>query len=479
MTDDTSEVAWEKDQMGRAGVAKFLTSYLDGNAKIKVLNINASWGAGKSFFLHNWLLEQQDGRACVYFNAWENDYTGDAFVSLVSVIRDQLNNVIGVPVKAEGLIKDFTSKAAKAVVAATPALAKGVVKKFTGVDFDIVGGMLDEDVLGEAAEKAVEKLISSNKESLNIVKEFKAVFHELLLLAAGTVAAGSEKKPVYIFIDELDRCRPTFSIELLERLKHLFDAEDCKFIIATDTPQLIEAIRAVYGAGFDSGKYLKRFFDVEFSLDSSNKESWVKVNFSLLPKPQPAVLGHVLDDPRAPGNAYFPDSREPVAADPATILSGSQKLNADQIIFLALAKTFGCQLRELERIVMKIQALQTNIPTREFHLIWGGYLVFLKEEAPDLYRMAIQGDSKKAMREIQEKFSASKLSFVSENISVHQIFDYYLDLYRAGREGARNMTRLNSEPSYHYQSVANMGFFSDYDYLALYPKIVDLSHSLK
>lgn len=478
MTNDTSAVAWEKDQMDRAGVAKFLTSYLDHNDKIKVLNINASWGAGKSFFLNNWLLEQKTERACVYFNAWENDFTGDAFVSLVSVIREQLNNIIGTPIKAEQLVKDFTSKAAKAVVAATPVLAKGVLKKLTGIDYSLVGDAVDGDVLGDVAEKAVEKLISSNKESLDIVQDFKTVFHELLLLASGTVAAGSERKPVYIFIDELDRCRPTFSIELLERLKHLFDADDCKFIIATDTPQLIEAIRAVYGSGFDSGRYLKRFFDAEFTLDSSDLEAWTKVNFGLLSDPKPSPLGHALNNP---GNTptYLPVAEEAVAADVDTILAGPHKLDADQTVFLALAKTFGAQLRELERIVMKINALQLNLPIKEFHLFWAAYLVFLKEEAPELFRMAMQGDAQKAIKEINIRFPPKKLSFITANVPVHQVFDYFLGLFRAGKEGARKIARGNPEPRHQYQQVANLAFFQDYEHLALYPKLVNLSHSLK
>ena len=36
-------------------------------------------------------------------------------------------------------------------------------------------------------------------------------------------------QPLVFIIDELDRCRPTFAIELLERVKHIFDIPNMVF----------------------------------------------------------------------------------------------------------------------------------------------------------------------------------------------------------------------------------------------------------
>jgi len=73
--------------------------------------------------------------------------------------------------------------------------------------------------------------------------------------------------PLFILIDELDRCRPTFSIELLETIKHLFDVKGIYFIIATDSEQLSHSIKAVYGNDFDATTYLKRFFAMEYNFE--------------------------------------------------------------------------------------------------------------------------------------------------------------------------------------------------------------------
>ncbi|WP_419182173.1 P-loop NTPase fold protein [Pantoea ananatis] len=32
--------------------------------------------------------------------------------------------------------------------------------------------------------------------------------------------------PLFVFVDELDRCRPTYAIEMLETIKHLFSIEN-------------------------------------------------------------------------------------------------------------------------------------------------------------------------------------------------------------------------------------------------------------
>ena len=63
--------------------------------------------------------------------------------------------------------------------------------------------------------------------------------------------------PLFVFVDELDRCRPDYAIELLEGIKHLFGVPGVYFVVATNTVQLGESVKAVYGSGFDGVRYLK------------------------------------------------------------------------------------------------------------------------------------------------------------------------------------------------------------------------------
>ena len=79
----------------------------------------------------------------------------------------------------------------------------------------------------------------------------------------------TDDKPLLIFIDELDRCRPTFAIETLEAVKHFFDLKSIIFVFSLDCSQLKKSIQMVYG-DIDTVSYLQRFFDYEISLPESN-----------------------------------------------------------------------------------------------------------------------------------------------------------------------------------------------------------------
>jgi len=79
--------------------------------------------------------------------------------------------------------------------------------------------------------------------------------------------AGTQRGPgIIVFVDELDRCRPSFAVELLERLKHFFDVPRVAFVIAVDRPQLESSIRSTYGPDIDAENYLRRFFNLRVQL---------------------------------------------------------------------------------------------------------------------------------------------------------------------------------------------------------------------
>ena len=49
-------------------------------------------------------------------------------------------------------------------------------------------------------------------------------------------------QPLVFIIDELDRCRPTFAIELLERVKHIFDVPNIVFVFGINRSELVKAL---------------------------------------------------------------------------------------------------------------------------------------------------------------------------------------------------------------------------------------------
>ena len=91
------------------------------------------------------------------------------------------------------------------------------------LDLDKVNlGDYTEDTIMDLASKLGEFSIKEIVVSKSIRTKFKEVMSEY---------QKENGKKIIFFIDELDRCRPTFAIELLEVIKHLFNIDNCIFII--------------------------------------------------------------------------------------------------------------------------------------------------------------------------------------------------------------------------------------------------------
>ena len=74
-------------------------------------------------------------------------------------------------------------------------------------------------------------------------------------------------KPIVFIIDELDRCRPSYAVELLEEIKHFFSVPGIVFVLSIDKVQLGHAVRGVYGNDrINADEYLRRFIDLEYSI---------------------------------------------------------------------------------------------------------------------------------------------------------------------------------------------------------------------
>ncbi len=128
--------SFSEDRLNRSGLASFLTTYLvaEGTKRNYVLNVNAEWGAGKTYFLKRWQHSIQNSHPVVYIDAWQQDYSDDPLLTVVSSIISQLQGQHGSP-------GDVTiHKAARGLLGffkiAAPFVTKAVVKKVSGIEFD-------------------------------------------------------------------------------------------------------------------------------------------------------------------------------------------------------------------------------------------------------------------------------------------------------------------------------------------------------
>lgn len=252
------------DLLGRQEPADILTHLLGSIEGPCVLTIDGAWGSGKTTFLNMWTrhLDKQ-GFPVVQFNAWETDYSATPFISLASELARGLERW-----KADGTWATELRDASKRIIPSLrPLVGAAVLAAATAIGLDpTVVAPLPQLIASLGRQQ-----FDDFPEAQQSVQDFKATFEEV----AVEVAAKHEGRPLVVAIDELDRCRPTFAIELLETAKHLFMADHVVFVLAMNRQELCHSIKAVYGNGFDADGYLRRFVDVDFRLPEVDRASFI------------------------------------------------------------------------------------------------------------------------------------------------------------------------------------------------------------
>jgi hypothetical protein len=458
------ESVWADDFMDRKPSSEFLTNYILANSHVKVLNVNSPWGSGKSFFLERWRTDLSKEHVCVLFNAWETDYAADPLVALITCIEQQTKDNLDVTATEAG--RRAVDVGADILRKAAPLIAKGLVKKFVGVDFDDLLGKDGGENAADSVKDLVGSLISDQSKTSTHVGEFKSAVIKRLEQAAEN---NGLKKPAFIFIDELDRCRPTYAIELLERIKHFFELEDCRFVIASDSKQLAHSIRAVYGQGFSSERYLNRFFDAEFNLDNSNIFNLV---YGYLPSISSVALG--VNVSGQVNGMYFSNSM--VQPQKNTVITTLTDFTENGILLVGLVKYFRVELRELTNYLKQIKSAADTIGG-DIHFFWLAYLIFFKSSKAEEYADLWSAD--KGHDAIQ-KYDARAadlvtFSFTEELSTVKDMADFYLIMLNANYQELQQMRNLSSWRNAAYYKSVNQ---PDRDRLRVYKEVVDLAHRL-
>lgn len=260
---------FRNDVLDRKNIAVNLTNIIDSQQDGMVLAIDSQWGTGKTTFIRMWrtLLANdnvyKEKFSTLYYNAWENDYIKEPLISVLSELNEQIVEKEETEIKSKlkkvmNELKPLVKSSGKVLL---NVLTKGALEEY-GVDGLLKDGLQQlSDNLGRLAFEEVEKGKNIRKELKERLKSFQKV---------------ADKK-IVVFIDELDRCRPTYAIELLETIKHIFDLDNYIFVISLDKQQLGESIKTVYGSEMDTIGYLRRFFDMDYKLPLIQKESYLEI----------------------------------------------------------------------------------------------------------------------------------------------------------------------------------------------------------
>ncbi|GLC25398.1 KAP family P-loop NTPase fold protein [Roseisolibacter agri] len=244
-----------------------------------VIALNGRWGTGKTTFIERWRsLLVLESIVPVTFNAWDTDFGDDPLIAMLGTLHLALqgaalseaeNPAVDI---AWAAVREASSKLIRRNAVAMSKLAVQAIAVAAGA-----GALPLTTAVESVVEDAAKDRIANFEEGRRSLANFRIALGNLVEAVRDPE---HPERPLVFFIDELDRCRPSYAIQLLEDLKHCFNVPGIVFVLAIDREQLAHAVRAVYGAGFDGDQYLRRFFDVELQVPTLTRDAFLTSVFA-------------------------------------------------------------------------------------------------------------------------------------------------------------------------------------------------------
>ncbi len=257
MTSHVGDLTFEvRDEFQRKAIAERAKTLLCSDVDVSPMVIDGSWGTGKTEFCHKLihLMREDDTHHLIYIDAFQADHADEP---LLTVLAEVLKLI------PEGEKRDdFLSKVIPTVRYGLKTLVKAGVSHLLRQDATSVVDNFDRDIQ-QAADKAIDASVEA------LLKDHVKAGDSLVALQT-TLRELAEEKPIILFVDELDRCRPDFAISMLEIIKHNFSVNGVQFVMVTNTQQLKASINHCYGATVDAQRYLDKFLKFTFALPQMN-----------------------------------------------------------------------------------------------------------------------------------------------------------------------------------------------------------------
>lgn len=355
-----SESPFANDKLDRKKIAENLTLLVQSTNQPFVISIQAPWGWGKTTFINMWKAHLESlGHICLYFNAWENDFVEDPLIAFIGEINKALTERKGKG-KFDTQIKKLQTIGGKIIRKAIPLTiqiaTQGILNQDTVKQASTLLSSSGDELAGFASELAEERIKQYENDKKGL-QEFKK---ELTEFAKSLSADDNRKSPVIFFVDELDRCRPDFSISLLERIKHVFSVDGIVFVLGIDRNQIEQSVKTLYGKEMDEDGYLRRFIDLNINLPEPTTENYCQ---SLFEKFQ---FGEVFEKRK----------------------NGIDEYDTLFRVFTNLSKDYRFSLRVIEQCLTEINLVLRTTPSNHKlfpHLV--ALLVALKTHKPKTYSL--------------------------------------------------------------------------------------------
>jgi len=264
------------DEFNRKPIAENIIKLLTLPIDLSPMVIDGGWGTGKTEFcqkLIRLMQQQHPDYQPVYIDAFRSDHSGEPLLALLAEIIKACTpeDTDGQPSERKRLTREISKLVKFGIKTGANALSHYFLKQsvddlaeeFQQITSDEQEAKNAAETVTDVAAKITDYTIDATveallKEQIEAEKNLETLKSCLKKLAAA--------KPIVLFIDELDRCRPDYAVDMLEVIKHVFDIENVKVVLVTNTKQLRAAINHRYGAEVDAQKYLDKFLKYSFAL---------------------------------------------------------------------------------------------------------------------------------------------------------------------------------------------------------------------
>ena len=262
-----------RDEFNRIEIAEKMLKILESEIDISPIVIDGKWGTGKSEFCEKFIAfaKNKSSHEYIYIDCFKHDSSDDPLLMLLSAVSNKIENpklrddLIKKSVPVLKVVGGYIGKAALSWALQTKA------DKFLG-DLSKAVSISKESVVkgvSEASEKIVDVGMDQVFEDLEKIQENITLLRNALEQIALT-------KKIIIVIDELDRCRPVFALNVLEKVKHIFDINGIKIIFSTNLSHLESVAMREYGDDIDAEKYLTKFYKYKIVLNDETTDAGYK-----------------------------------------------------------------------------------------------------------------------------------------------------------------------------------------------------------
>ena len=266
LIDIPSDDIFKNDQLGLEPAIAGRTQALLRRSP-QAIAIDGRWGTGKTTFMALWAAYlRREGVKVVQFNAWKS-FEADPFKTLTKEILRQVD----IPHTEQ----EPPHKRLLAFLTGNASIAVQGAKLVSTLQPEL-------EEASQAVEVGLQAIGNVTKPGSPESPDPKVDSPEAFASLLSSAAKSWSDQPIVVMVDELDRCSPEYSVEMLQLLEHVFCAERVVFVVGVNLAELIHSVRAFYGQGFNAEGYLERFFDEILPLPTSNRSQYVESSLSAI-----------------------------------------------------------------------------------------------------------------------------------------------------------------------------------------------------